>query len=145
MSQIMYTDEPVDFKSIDEAIEKFVELRDFMSIETKKYNELEAGIKGELEKISMWLRDQGDRLGVDNFKTAHGTAFRHVKTSYRIGDWESYIRWIKETGNFQCLEKRAAKLAVKEIHDVTGIVPPGLDYSAEVEFQVRRPTKSTKE
>lgn len=140
-----YNDEPANFASVDEAIEKYVELRDFMSAETKKYNELEAGIKGELEKISMWLRDKGDALGVDSFKTKCGTAFRSVKTSYRIGAWEEYIEWIKATGNFQCLEKRAAKLAVKEIHDVTGIIPPGLNYSAEVEFSVRRPTKSAKE
>lgn len=140
-----FSDEPANFKSVDEAIEKYVELRDFMSAETKKYNELEAGIKGELEKISMWLRDKGDALGVDSFKTNHGTAFRTVKTSYRVGTWDEFISWIKSTGNFQCLEKRAAKLAVKEIHDVTGVVPPGLDYSAEVEFSVRRPTKSTKE
>lgn len=140
-----YNDEPANFASVDEAIEKYVELRDFMSAETKKYNELEAGIKGELEKISMWLRDKGDALGVDSFKTKCGTAFRSVKTSYRIGVWDEYIEWIKATGNFQCLEKRAAKLAVKEIHDVTGIIPPGLNYSAEVEFSVRRPTKSAKE
>ena len=138
-------DELVNFSSVDEAIEKYVELRDYMSAETKKYNDLEAGIKGELEKISMWLRDKGDNLGVDSFKTSHGTAFRSVKTSYRIGVWEDYIAWIKATGNYQCLEKRAAKLAVKEIHDVTGEVPPGLNYSAEIEFLVRRPTKSTKE
>lgn len=131
-----------DFKSVDEAIERYVALRDFLSAETKKYNELEAGIKGELEKISMWLRDQGDALGVDSFKTSHGTAFRSVKTSYRVGAWDDFIEWVKNTGNFQCLEKRAAKLAVKEIHDVTGLIPPGLEYSAEVEFSVRRPTKS---
>jgi len=131
-----------EFKSVDEAIERYVELRDYLSIETKKYNELEANIKGELEKISMWLRDQGDALGVDSFKTSHGTAFRSVKTSYRVGAWDDFIEWVKNTDNFQCLEKRAAKLAVKEIHDVTGMIPPGLEYSAEVEFSVRRPTKS---
>jgi len=130
------------FKTIEEAIEKYVELRDFLSVETKKYNDLEAGIKGELEMISMWLRDRGDLLGVDSFKTGAGTAFRSVKTSYRVGTWDEFIEWIKSTGNFQCLEHRAAKLAVKEIHDVTGIIPPGLNYSAEVEFSVRRPTKS---
>lgn len=144
MSQL-YSNEPVNFKTVDEAIETYVSLRDFKSSEAKKFKELEEGINGELEKISMWLRDKGDALGVDNFKTAHGTAFRTVKTSYRVGTWDDFVEWIKSTGNFQCLEKRAAKLAVKEIHDVTGEVPPGLDYKAEVEFDVRRPTKSSKD
>lgn len=134
--------ENTQFESINEAIEKYVSLRDYLSAETKKYNELEANLKGELEKISMWLRDRGDALGVDSFKTPMGTAFRTVKTSYRVGEWNEFLDWVKATGNFQCLEKRAAKLSVKEIHDVTGELPPGLDYSAEVEFSVRRPTKS---
>jgi hypothetical protein len=40
------------------------------------------------------------------------------------------------------LEKRVAKNATKEVHDATGHVPPGVEYVAEVEFDVRRPTKS---
>lgn len=135
----------IEFESINEAIEKYIELRDFLSSEKKKFDQLESDIKGELETISMWLRDRGDALGVDSFKSPKGTAFRSVKTSYKVGDWDSYIKWVDETKNFQCLEKRAAKLAVKEIHDITGEVPPGLDYSAEVEFVVRRPSKSSKE
>src|SRR5574337_1245676 len=94
-----------------------------------------------MEKISMWLRDKGDELGVDSFKTQYGTAYRSIKTSYRVGNWDEFVGWIRDTGNFQCLEKRVAKLATKEIHDESGVVPPGVEYSAEVEFDVRRPTK----
>jgi hypothetical protein len=48
---------------------------------------------------------------------------------------------VKATDNFQCLEKRVAKLAVKEIHDATGQLPPGLDYVVEVEMDVRKAAK----
>ena len=132
-----------EFKSIDDAVEKYVELRDFLKIESKKFNDLEEEVKGQLAQISMWLRDKGDALGVDSFKTSSGTAFRTVKTSYRVQDWNEFIGWIKETGNFQCLEHRVAKLATKEIHDDLGEVPPGIYFSAEVEFSIRRPIKQT--
>lgn len=136
---------PKEYESIDDAIEKYVEMRNYLRVESAKFNTLEKEVKEELERISMWLRNMGDELGVDGFKTKYGTAFRSVKTKYMMGDWQEFIDWIKETGNYQCLEHRSAKLAVKEIHDVTGEIPPGLNYSAEVEFDVRSPTRSTKD
>ena len=136
--------EPVKFKSIDEAIEAYVNTRDDLRAKQQAFKLEEDAMKLRMEQISMWLRDKADELGVDSFKTQFGTAYRSVKTSYRVatGGWDAFIGWVKETGNFQCLEKRVAKLATKEIHDDTGEIPPGLDYVAEVEFDVRRPTKA---
>lgn len=136
--------EPVKFKSIDEAIEAYVNTRDELRAKQQAFKLEEDAMKANMEQISMWLRDKADELGVDSFKTQFGTAYRSVKTSYRVatGGWDAFIGWVKETGNFQCLEKRVAKLATKEIHDDTGAIPPGLDYVAEVEFDVRRPTKA---
>lgn len=136
--------EPVQFKSIDEAIEAYVATRDELRAKQQAFKLEEDAMKLRMEQISMWLRDKADELGVDSFKTQFGTAYRSVKTSYRVatGGWDTFIGWVKETGNFQCLEKRVAKLATKEIHDDTGEIPPGLDYVAEVEFDVRRPTKA---
>ena len=136
--------EPVQFKSIDEAIEAYVNTRDELRAKQQAFKLEEDAMKLRMEQISMWLRDKADELGVDSFKTQFGTAYRSVKTSYRVatGGWDAFIGWVKETGNFQCLEKRVAKLATKEIHDDTGTIPPGLDYVAEVEFDVRRPTKA---
>jgi hypothetical protein len=136
--------EPVKFKSIDEAIEAYVNTRDELRAKQQAFKLEEDAMKANMEQISMWLRDKADELGVDSFKTQFGTAYRSVKTSYRVatGGWDNFIGWVKKTGNFQCLEKRVAKLATKEIHDDTGEIPPGLDYVAEVEFDVRRPTKA---
>lgn len=133
----------IEFKSIDEAIEKYVNRRDELKSLQSEFKRIEDERKEELEKIQMWLRDKADDLGVDSFKTQFGTAYRSVKARYSVsaGSWDTFIDWVKKTGNFQCLEKRVAKLATKEIHDDTGEVPPGIEYSAEVEFDVRRPTK----
>lgn len=131
----------VNFATIDEAIGEYVKIRDELKEKAKEFAQVEKAYKDYLEKISMWLRDKGDELGVDNFKTESGTAFRTVKTQYRVGSWDDFIGWVKDTENFQCLEKRVAKNATKEIHDESGLVPPGIEYVAEVEFDVRRPNK----
>lgn len=133
--------EDVNFSNVADAIETYIKTRDDLDQHRKAYNQYEANAKNYLDRIEMWVKTQADALGVDSLKTSRGTAFRSVKTSYRVGNWDDYITWIKETDNFHCLEKRAAKNAVKEIHDDTGEIPPGLNYHAEVTFDFRRPSK----
>ena len=130
------------YNDIQQAVGKYVAYRDSLGLERKAWEDHERDVKDEMTRISMWLRDKGDELGVDSFNTPHGTAYRNVKSSYRIEDWDAYSRWIIETNNAQCLEKRPAKLAVREIIDTEGSLPPGLMEFVEVEFNVRRPTKS---
>ncbi len=131
------------FKSIDEAVAAYVARRDEMMADDKIAKARKASQVEDLDKISMWLRDKADELGVDSFKTGSGTAFRSVKTSYRVEPqgWDNFAEWVKENDRFDCLEKRVAKLAVKEYHDTSGMLPPGIAYVAEVEFDVRRPSK----
>lgn len=139
--QVPQYDEDLKFANIGEAIDVFVKTRDDLAAFRKEYNQYEANAKNYMERIQGWIRDKADELGVDSFKTQFGTAYRTVKDSYRVGLWDDFVEWIKQTGNFHCLEKRAAKLAVKEIHNETGECPPGLEHHVEVEFDIRRPSK----
>ena len=134
-------DQDINFATLDDAINVYVATRDALAEERKAYNTYEAKAKNYMDRIEMHIMAKADEMGVDSVRTKSGTAYRTVKTSYRVGNWEEYVAWLKETGNFQCLEKRAAKNAVKEIHDDTGEVPPGLEYHAETGFDVRRPSK----
>lgn len=134
-------DQDINFNNLDEAINTYVATRDDLARERKEYNTYEAKAKNYMDRIEMFIKTKADEMGVDSVRTASGTAYRTVKTQYRVGNWEEYLAWMKETDNFQCLEKRAAKNAVKEIHDETGEIPPGLEYHAEVGFDVRRPSK----
>lgn len=132
------------FKTIDEAIEVYVDMRDELREFQKRVKAEEEAKKAYLESISMWLRDKADELGVDNFKTQHGTAYRNIKKSYRVGDWDTIVEYIMKTGNFQIVEKRIAKRALEEIIEADGSIPPGIDQSMEVEFNVLRPKGSSK-
>jgi hypothetical protein len=134
-------DQDLQFTDLNAAITTYVATRDDLDRERKEYNTYEARAKNYMDRIEMWIKDKADELGMESIRTAGGTAYRTVKTKYKVGSWDEFVTWLKETGNFQCLEKRAAKLAVKEIHDETGEVPPGLVYEAEVGFDVRRPSK----
>lgn len=133
-----------DFKNIGDAIKAYVAARDRLRAWTKKRDEEEAARKHILEEIETWILARSNELGVDSFKTPFGTAYKQLKEHYRIGDWSSFVEYVKRTGNFQLFEKRVAKLAAKEIHQTDGKIPDGLDYSSEYGVNVLRP-KAKKE
>lgn len=143
MATDYYDPEAIDLTSvkdltIEELVRKYLEVRDVLDVERKKYNAFEATSKDILSRLSMAMRDKADALGVDSFSTSFATAYRSTKESYRVGNWEAIVEFIKSTGNYQMLERRVAKLATKEIHESLGEVPPGVEYFAEQEFLVRR-------
>jgi hypothetical protein len=127
--------------TVDEAVEMFIQKRDELNGVRKQFQAIEDQIKNELELISMWLLKKSDELGVESFRTKHGTAFKSLVETYRVGDWATLIEYIKETDNYQLLEKRVAKNAAREIHHADGEIPPGVDYYAEFEFKIRRSDK----
>lgn len=124
-------------QSVANLVKMYREIREVLRDKRKEFEIFEENAKDMQARISMALRDIADNLGVDNFKTEYGTAYRNVKTQYRVGNWDQTLEWMKETGNYQILEHRVAKLATKEIHETTGQIPPGIEYYAEVEFNVR--------
>lgn len=133
--------EDLGFETIDQAINTYVATRDDLDRERKAYNAYEAAAKNYLDRIQLWIRTKADELGVDSFRTASGTAYRAVKEQYRVEDWDAFWSWAVENGFSHVVEKRAAKLAVKEIHQQNGEIPPGLHHNVEIEFDVRRPSK----
>ncbi len=128
-----------NFNTVDEAVKTYIERRDALREfqHDAKWREME--MKEELERISMWLRDKADALGVDNFKTPHGTAYRNTKTNYVIEDWESFIQYILNTGYVQLLQKRVSVAAARELEEELKEIPLGLTKEIEVEFNVLRP------
>lgn len=126
--------------AVNDLIRLYRDRRDELTAARKTYKQKEANEKDLMSRISMALRDIADKLGVDSFSTPDGTAYRNVKTKYRVANWAAIVEYIKETGNFQILERRIGKNAVREIHNETGTLPPGVDYVAETEFAVRKPS-----
>lgn len=126
---------------IDDLIRHYRAARDQLATDRKGYKAREAKVKLHLTTISAVLRNRADMAGgVDSFATAAGTAFRKIKKFYRVGDWESLKNYVLETGFMHLLHKRVSSVAAAEIQKETGSLPPGVDYSEEVEFIVRAPT-----
>lgn len=122
-------------------IEKYIEIRDYLGTERKKWKDLEENLKSDLNKIEAAILRFQDRIGTDSISSNLGTAFRVKKERYQMGEWGTFIEYIIKTKNYQLLEKRVAKRATKEILEQNPELTPeeiGVKYSSEFCIQIRR-------
>ena len=128
----------LDHSKVEEMIAKYILVRNKLTLGRKSFETFETSAKAIQDVLNATLVQLGNETGVESFKTASGTAFRKIKKSYRVEDWDAYSAWLLETGNMHCVEKRPAKMAVEEIHTENGEVPPGLRFEQEIEYQFRK-------
>ena len=76
----------------------------------------------------------------NSFSTDKGTAYKSVVASVRVADSGAFFDWLRETGNWQYAEIRAAKKEVEAYVDENAALPPGLDINRAVKCGVRKPT-----
>lgn len=121
-------------------VQKYIDIRNELDAKRKAYQEEEKNLKAMLEDIQFEILNISDELGVDSLKTEFGTAYRSVKSSYRILDWDAYLEWAEQNGALHTLQKRVTKSAVDEIvnEDLEGDLPPGLDLYTEVTINIRK-------
>lgn len=130
-----------EFKNVGDAVKMYVAYRDELREWKRAMDVEEAKRKEELEKIEVWLLSKADDMGVDSFKTEFGTAYKSKSEHFRVGDWAAVCDYVRKTDNFTIFEKRIAKLATKEIIEVDGAIPDGVEYSSEFVMRVMRPGK----
>lgn len=126
-----------DYK-VDDVIAKYVELRDKKAAAKAKYDNYVKDIDDKLDRLEAWMLKQMEEVGVESFKSSHGTAYVQEKTKCSGSDWPTTWRWIKEHDRFDLLEKRVSSKTAKEVFEETGEYPPGINVYTEREVVVRR-------
>jgi len=126
--------------TLDTVVESYVKTR-------AKIKELEDQIS-ELKlyqtRKEEYLNNQMQLMGVENVKTAHGTAYTTVAESVTVADQEAFFTYVKDYGAWELMEKRAAKTAVlqvmgdKEEGGRPYPPPPGINYTSIKKINIRK-------
>jgi len=127
--------------NVNDVIGAVLTIRSKLDEARADFRVFEQKAKADMERLTVWLKEKGDELGTESFRAENGTAYKVTKESFRVGNWDSILDFIQKTDNFQMLEKRISKNATKEIYEDLGALPPGVEYFAEIEYQVRKPSK----
>ena len=118
---------------------KLVELR-----ARKSAIQQEADSKIEvLEDAMATIRAELNRLfnehGMESVRTAQGTVYRQLKTSYQLRDAGALFQMVKETGTVELLQRRLATQAIEEYKQANnGELPPGVHQEQAYEIVVRK-------
>ena len=126
--------------TVEQVVETYLKLRrkkEAVEAETKMKVD---DIKAKMSKLESWLMQKADEDGVTSFKTPAGTAFVTSTDFANVADWDAVLTFIRENDAFDMLEKRVSKTAVRSYMDVSGEVPPGINYGTKLGVNIRKPT-----
>lgn len=119
-------------------VEKYIQLRDAKAKITAASKEKVAGIDTILLKIEAALLADFTALGVDNVKTAAGTAYKSTKTSATVADREAFLAYVRDNDRWDMLDAKANKTTVGEFVEEHQNLPPGVNWREEITINVRR-------
>lgn len=123
---------------IDQVIQAYVALRDDLDAMKRRHTDETAPLREKMHKLEVWLQNQLQEQGLQNFKATTGTAFLKEVTSVTVENWEATLPFIKDKDMWDMLEKRVSKSVVEDYIESTGEIPPGVSVKRETVVQVRR-------
>ncbi len=129
---------------VDDLFAEYIALRNQLTSDRQGWKSREAKVKQQMATIGAVLLNKSQELGVTSLSSDKGTGYQQTKERLVVAPdgWKDLTAWVKETGNFQVLQKRVSSDAVKEVREETGDLPPGVESTKELTFVVRSPTKN---
>jgi len=124
---------------LDEIVEKYIQLRDKKAIADADHKAATAKMSVMLDRMEAMLLQQFDETGLESVKTKAGTAYKHIRTSATVADWDTFFgTFILENKAWEFLERRCNKTAVEQYRNTNEDLPPGINYTETREVGVRR-------
>lgn len=131
--------------TVDSVIAAYMAMRKQKEQIEAEVKEKVSEIKGKMDKLEAWIKQQADAQGVTSFKTKHGTAFLTTTDYANVADWDAVLSYIRDNGAYDMLEKRVSKNAVRGYIELNKSVPPGINYGTKLDVSIRKPTARVEE
>jgi hypothetical protein len=117
----------------------FIGLRDRRAARKADYQLDDVNDREKQDKIEIEFLKRFNERGIDNVSSRGvGTAYRSVRASAKVSDWDSLLNFIKEEGAWEMLERRVSKVAVEQYKAETKDLPPGVDWGETQVINFRR-------
>ena len=79
-----------------------------------------------------------DRIGVNGVDVGGKRLTKKPTSRYNVGDRDSFLGFIRNTGNVELLECRAAQLNCQKYQEDNGEAPPGLNIFTRYKLQITK-------
>ena len=125
--------------NVNDVVALYIRLRNRKAAIKAEADAKTVQITEQMLKLEAWLKQQADQLGTTQFKTPSGTAFFKTEDFASVADWDEVLRFIKDSGNYNMLEKRVSKTVVRGYIEEYKQVPPGVNYGTKLVLNIRKP------
>ncbi len=120
-------------------LKTFIGLRDRRSRRKVDYQLEDSGDKGKQDRIEEEFLKRFNERGIDNVSTKGvGTAYKTIRTSASVADWDVLFEFVQAEGAWEMLERRVNKTAVEQFKAVNEDLPPGINWSETQVINFRR-------
>ena len=120
-------------------VKLFIALRDRRARRKADFQLDDVDDKEKQEKIEIEFLRRFNKRGIDNVSARGiGTAYRSVRASAKVADWDSLLEFIQKEGAWEMLERRVSKVAVEQFKAETNDLPHGVDWGETQVINFRR-------
>ena len=120
-------------------VKLFIALRDRRARRKADFQLDDVDDKEKQERIEIEFLKRFNERGIDNVSARGiGTAYRSVRASAKVADWDSLLEFIQKEGAWEMLERRVSKVAVEQFKAETDDLPPCVDWGETQVINFRR-------
>lgn len=123
---------------VSDLVSAYIKARDKEAALKAEYEQKKAPVEEIRKKIEAKLLGLMNDTGMESIRTDAGTAYKSVRSSCTVADWDSFFGFVREEGAWDMLEHRASKEAVKQFREENDNIPPGLNWSETLVVNFRR-------
>ena len=123
--------------TLDQMVDMYVKIRDAKAEAKKAFDKETERMTQAMERLEGMFTQQLDSLGVEQFRSEHGTVYKTLRSSVSVKDRDEFYDWAVENGELGAIDMKANAKAVRELLQ-KGIEVPGVKYSESYKVGVRR-------
>lgn len=141
-AQTPQTTPQVDTPHVDlaELVLLYRQVRDRITQRTQEFEESIKKLTTRREQLAGLLLNILDNTHQESARTVNGTVGVRVESSASVADKSAFMDHVKSTGNFELLDVRANKTAVRDyIEHHEGHTPPGVNFTSRRTVGVTKP------
>lgn len=125
-------------EGFNEAAKLYIALRNEVDGIDRDVKARKAELRERMTHLENWFALRAQEEGLTTIATNVGTAYWSTHNTATVADRGAFFEHCKSTDNFDLIESRASKTAVKSYIDAYGAPPPGVNFGSTRVFNLRQ-------
>ena len=124
--------------NIEKRVKQYVGIRDAIKAMKDKHEKELEDLVDIQNKLTGIIQTCLEAVGAESIKTSEGTAYTTTRYTASLQDPAAFMQFVKDTDNFDLMDRKANAPAVRDYVAEHGTLPPGVNLSSISTIGIRR-------